>query len=201
MVSSLVLIPSNLHSWVKSTARIGTFTPTPNVSVPHMHFSKPFPARRSTRSLYFGRRPAWWTPTPKEMYRLSSLPTGVSNLNPPSSSLSAFFSSVVNERVLHRSCARSFASRCEKLTMYTGALSVSTSSLMLSIKDVSRYSNSSGTGRSPPPTTPTSRPAAFPSRCRWNLAVSPKVADMRRNCASGISTMGTCHAHPRSGSA
>ena len=100
------------------------------------------------------------------MYRLSSLPTGVSNLNPSSSALSAFFSSAVKDKVLHRSCARSFASRCEKLTMYTGARSVSTSSLMDSINEVSRYSNSRGTGRSPPPTTPTSLPAAFRSKCR-----------------------------------
>ena len=198
VVKRRVLFPSNLHSCVNSTDRIGTFTPTPSVSVPQMAFSKPFPASFSTKRRYLGNKPAWCTPTPCEMYRLSSFPTGVSNLNAPSSSASARFSSFVSASVEHRSCARSFAVFCVKLTMYTGARSVSSSVLTDSNRVVVRYSYVSGTGRSPPPTTATSRPAAFPLRSLTNLDVSPNVADIIRNCASGISTMGTCHAHPRS---
>ncbi len=39
--STAVFSPSNLQSWVKSTVRIGTFTPTPSVSVPEITLSRP----------------------------------------------------------------------------------------------------------------------------------------------------------------
>ena len=37
-----VLTPPYLQSWVNSTVRIGTLTPTPSVSVPQITLSKPF---------------------------------------------------------------------------------------------------------------------------------------------------------------
>jgi hypothetical protein len=40
--------PSYLHSLVNSTVRIGTFTPTPSVSVPQMILSSPRCASFST---------------------------------------------------------------------------------------------------------------------------------------------------------
>ena len=40
--SSRVEMPSYLQSCVNSTVRMGTFTPTPRVSVPHISFSRPF---------------------------------------------------------------------------------------------------------------------------------------------------------------
>ena len=46
-----VFSPSYLHSLVKSTVRMGMFTPTPSVSVPQMIFSIPCCASFSTISL------------------------------------------------------------------------------------------------------------------------------------------------------
>mmetsp|Transcript_25062 Transcript_25062/g.40215 ORF Transcript_25062/g.40215 Transcript_25062/m.40215 type:complete len:293 (-) Transcript_25062:102-980(-) len=161
VLRSRTLLPSNLHSCVKSTVRMGTLTPTPRVSVPQMHLSSPLPASFSTSSLYLGSRPAWCTPMPKVMKRLSSLPTGVSNLNPASSTLRAAFSSADRLSVLHRSCARSLAAFCVKWTMYAGVRLEANSSCTESSSGVLRYSNSRGTGRSPPPTTTGARPARF----------------------------------------
>ena len=45
-----VFSPSYLHSLVKSTVRMGMFTPTPRVSVPQMNFSIPCWASFSTIS-------------------------------------------------------------------------------------------------------------------------------------------------------
>src|SRR5256885_10857047 len=58
LVSSAVFSPSNLHSRVKSTVRIGTLMPTPSVSVPQIILSNPFCANCSTSTRYFGSRPA-----------------------------------------------------------------------------------------------------------------------------------------------
>ena len=86
VVNNRVLLPSNLHSCVNNTLRMGTLTPTPSVSVPQIAFSNPFPASFSTSKRYLGSNPAWCTPTPWLMYRRNSLPTGVSNLKLPISS-------------------------------------------------------------------------------------------------------------------
>ena len=59
-----VLSPSYLQSCVKSTVRIGMFTPTPSVSVPQTILSRPDCASFSTASRYFGSMPAWCTPMP-----------------------------------------------------------------------------------------------------------------------------------------
>mmetsp|Transcript_335 Transcript_335/g.1321 ORF Transcript_335/g.1321 Transcript_335/m.1321 type:complete len:341 (-) Transcript_335:662-1684(-) len=198
VVSNRLLLPSNLHSCVNSTDLIGTFTPTPRVSVPQITFSNPFPASFSTSNRYFGSKPAWCTPTPCEMYRHSSFPTGVSNLKFPISFLMFAFSAAVRFRVLHKSCARSFAVFCVKFTTYTGERFVSRSVFTDSRSGVVLYSYVRGTGRSPPPTVVTFRPALFFVRSLSNFLQSPNVALISRNCASGSSTRGTCHAHPRS---
>ena len=56
------LVPSNLHSRVKRTVRMGTLMPTPRVSVPHMTFRSPRWASCST--------------TPGPSGRLSGAPRG-----------------------------------------------------------------------------------------------------------------------------
>jgi hypothetical protein len=85
-------VPSYLQSWVNSTERIGTFTPTPSVSVPQMIFRRPSCASFSTSSRYFGSSPAWWTPTPAVMNLRRSLPMGESKRKSPIASRTAAFS-------------------------------------------------------------------------------------------------------------
>ena len=46
------------------TVRMGTFTPTPRVSVPQTTLSRPRAVSFSTNNRYFGSKPAWWMPTP-----------------------------------------------------------------------------------------------------------------------------------------
>mmetsp|Transcript_18382 Transcript_18382/g.62548 ORF Transcript_18382/g.62548 Transcript_18382/m.62548 type:complete len:304 (+) Transcript_18382:898-1809(+) len=200
LFSSRVSVPSNLYSCVSRTVRMGTFTPTPRVSVPHITFSSPRPASFSTSRRYLGSMPAWCTPTPKLSMRRSSCPTGVSKRALDSSFASFAFSSLLRKLMDVRSCAFSFAAFCVKCTRYTGALPVSSSSSTLCCSPVSLYSNSSGTGRSPPATTAVDRPV-FSARDSSNVAVGPNVALISRNCALGSSSRGTCHAQPRSSSA
>jgi hypothetical protein len=49
-------------------------------------------------------------------------------------------------------------------------------------------------------TTTVGRPV-LRSRSPTNRRTSPRVADIRTNCACGSVRSGTCHAQPRSGSA
>ncbi len=78
-----------------------------------------------------------------------------------------------------------------------GALRAATSSSMVSWSGVSRYSNSSGTGREAFRTATTSRPVT--SRSDASMArVSPSVADMSRKRVRSSMSSGTCQATPRS---
>ena len=77
--------------------------------------------------------------------------------------------------------------------MVSSSLSVSCSGSRLKEK-------TSGTGRSAFLTTAVGQPVRL-VRSSWNRVTSPRVADMRTNCALGSSMSGTCHAQPRSGSA
>ncbi len=70
---------------------------------------------------------------------------------------------------------------------------------MVSCTAVRTHENSSGTGLSTPLIATVSRPVRRVRSSSKN-AVSPSVADMRRNWVSGMSSSGTCQAHPRSGS-
>ncbi len=79
-----VFSPSNLQSCVKSTVRIGMFTPMPSVSVPETTLSSPPWASFSTSSRYLGRSPAWCSPMPWRRKRWSSLPYGESKRTPSS---------------------------------------------------------------------------------------------------------------------
>ncbi|SIK38387.1 Uncharacterised protein [Mycobacteroides abscessus subsp. abscessus] len=62
------------------------------------------------------------------------------------------------------------------------------------------YSKSSGTGRVAEVITAVSRPVVSAIVRRISV-VSPRVADMRTNCACGSSRSGICQAQPRVGSA
>ncbi len=88
-----VFSPSNLHSLVNRTVRMGMFTPTPSVSVPLTTLRSPLCASFSTRSRYFGKRPAWCSPIPCLMNREISLPYAESKWNPCRASRIFFFSS------------------------------------------------------------------------------------------------------------
>ncbi len=68
---------------------------------------------------------------------------------------------------------------------------------MVSWSGVSRYSNSSGTGRSAPRTLATSRPVKSASFCSMAV-VSPSVADISRKVALSSTQSGICQAMPRS---
>ncbi len=78
-----------------------------------------------------------------------------------------------------------------------GARSFFTRSATASNSGTSRYSKSSGTGRTSDLTTA----VGFPVRCvRYfsNCSVGPKVALMSRNVARDSVSSGTCQATPRS---
>jgi hypothetical protein len=78
-VSCAVFSPSYLLSWVKSTVRIGMFTPTPSGVRAAHHLEHPAWASFSQSSRYFGSSPAWCRPIPWESSRRMSLPNGESN--------------------------------------------------------------------------------------------------------------------------
>src|SRR5699024_11850019 len=82
----------------------------------------------------------------------------------------------------------------------TCALPIWTSPRRVSESVSVEYSYSSGTGLVAEVTTDESRPVVS-SMVRQMSLVSPRVADMSTNCACGISSSGTCQAHPRAGSA
>ena len=109
--------PSYFDSAVNSTVRIGTFTPTPRVSVPQMIFSRPAWASRSTSRRYLGSMPAWCTPIPCRTSRSSVLPNFVVNRNRPISSLIRAFSSLEQTLMLISAWARSIAAAWVKCTM------------------------------------------------------------------------------------
>ncbi len=111
----------------------------------------------------------------------------------------ASFSAREHTLMLISACARSTAAACEKCTMYTGAWFECTSSDTVSWIGVIAYRNVSGTGRCAEVTTAVDRPVRR-VRSFSKKVTSPSVADMRRNCAFGSSSSGTCHAQPRSGS-
>ncbi len=95
---------------------MGMLTPTPSVSVPEMTCSSPCWESCSTSSRYFGSSPAWWTPMPKEMKRLHSLPYGVSKRNSPTASRIRSRSSRLETFALVSAWASSAHSRWVKLT-------------------------------------------------------------------------------------
>ncbi len=86
-----------------------------------------------------------------------------------------------------------------KWTTYKGAWSLPSSDSIVALRGVRRYSKTSGTGRTAERTTATGRPVRRASPFSMAL-VSPRVADMRTNCARVSSRRGTCQAQPRSGS-
>ncbi len=71
---------------------------------------------------------------------------------------------------------------------------------MVSWIGVSRYSKSSGTGRSSERTTASAR-SVNEGIFSTNSDTSPKVADISKNVAWGSVSSGICQALPRSGSA
>ena len=193
-------MPSYLASAVNTTVRMGTLIPTPSVSVPQMTLSSPAWARRSTSRRYFGSMPAWWTPMPWRTNLASTLPNPGAKRKPPTSSAISSFSGRVSRLVLMSDWARSTADAWVKWTTYTGAWWVASSSSSTSVSG--RISNwwTSGIGRVAERTIATSRPVRSGS-VSVKRVTSPRVADMRTNWARGSSRSGTCHAHPRSGSA
>ena len=110
-------LPSYLLSAVNRTVRIGTFTPTPSVSVPQMTLSSPAWARRSTRRRYFGSIPAWWMPMPCRTSRDSVWPNFVVNRKPPINAEISSFSARVATLMLVSAWARSAAAAWVKWTM------------------------------------------------------------------------------------
>ena len=108
--------PSNLQSWVKRTERMGTLMPTPRVSVPQMTLRRPCWVSFSTRTRYFGSRPAWWMPMPWRRSLEISLPYGERKLAWWRASEICFFSSLVQTLVERRDWADSAAARWEKWT-------------------------------------------------------------------------------------
>ena len=109
-------VPSNFASFVKSTVRIGMFTPTPSVSVPQTTWRSPFCASCSTRRRYFGRSPAWWTPIPNDRNLRNSLPYGVARRTPAAIFRISSRSSFVPIFTLVSDCASSAHSLCVKFT-------------------------------------------------------------------------------------
>ena len=71
---------------------------------------------------------------------------------------------------------------------------------MVSWRGVSRYSNSSGTGRCDERTVTVGRLVSFVSAFS-KTSVGPRVALMSRNWARSSTSSGICHATPRSRSA
>jgi hypothetical protein len=116
------------------------------------------------------------------------------------SSAMASFSARVHMLMLMSAIACSTAAAWPGNTTYTGAWSVSSSSVSVSCNGVTRYEYVRGTGRTAERTTAVSRPVRR-VRSSWNRVTSPSVADISRNWVSASSSNGTCQAQPRSGSA
>jgi hypothetical protein len=112
----------------------------------------------------------------------------------------ASFSARVHTLMLINACACSSAAACVKCTTYIGACRVPSNSSRVSCSGVVTYEYSSGTGRCASLTTAVGRPVRRVRSVTKRLT-SPRVADIRMNCARGSSMSGTCQAQPRSGSA
>ena len=136
---------------------------------------------------------------PARTYRERVRPNAVVKRKPPIASAIASRCSRLTIRTEESACARSIAAACEKCTMYTGAWPVSRSSSTVSCTGVRAYEKCSGTGRSTPVITAVGRPVRR-DRSAAMPVTSPRVADIRTNCARGSRSSGTCHAQPRSGS-
>ena len=180
--------------------------PTPRVSVPQMTVSRPACASCSTTRRYFGSIPAWWTPIPARSSFDSVLPNPAPKrtvaIRAAIASLSRVAPVPEKRALVPRSSdvACSTAAAWVKWTTYAGACPVSTSSSRVSSRVSVDHVKLSGTGRSAWSTTAVSRPLRRATSSAIAV-MSPRVADISRNCACGSSSSGTCHAQPRSGSA
>ena len=112
----MVFCPSNLHSLVSTTVRIGTLMPAPRVSVPQMTRSRPSCASCSTSTRYFGSSPAWCRPMPCFSHLRTDGPYGLEKSTPSIRAAISFFCSRVAIFRLVKSCALAAASACVKCT-------------------------------------------------------------------------------------